>query len=133
MIKLNGVEIKPTIFPDGTSQVWKIDNLTGEEYIIEWDFENDAEIFHICQLTHLIEYEDSDPYKQITLKADTLPYARQDKDVGNENTFARHTLLKVLKTSGINTVETIDCHSKVYSSMEIVDKKPSKEIRNANS
>ena len=27
MIKLNGHEIKPTIFPDGTSQVWKIDDI----------------------------------------------------------------------------------------------------------
>lgn len=129
MITLNGVEIKPTIFPDGTSQVWKIDSLSDQEYIIEWEFETDAEIFHICQLAHLLSYEDSSSY--ITLKVDTLPYARQDKPVSNTETFARSTLLNILKASGVHIIETIDCHSPIYSTMEIIDKKPSKEIRSA--
>ena len=58
MIKLNGVEIKPTIFPDGTSQVWKIDDISTDVQVIEWEYENDAEIFHICQLAELISYWD---------------------------------------------------------------------------
>ena len=59
MILLNGTEIKPTIFPDGTSQVWKIDEsifkkrLIFEQHI-EWEFESEGEFMQVAQLCDLI-------------------------------------------------------------------------------
>jgi hypothetical protein len=45
MIKIDGFEIKPTIFPDGTSQVWKIpDELFNKSGLtIDWRFEREDE------------------------------------------------------------------------------------------
>lgn len=42
MIKLNGYEVKPTIFPDGTSQVWKLPEMSilNSVNVITWEFEN---------------------------------------------------------------------------------------------
>lgn len=41
MIKLNYTEVKPTIFPDKTSQVWKLDpSMIGSYNLIDWDIEN---------------------------------------------------------------------------------------------
>lgn len=61
MIKLlvNGQEVKftTTIFPDGTSQVWKVEDqgLNLEEAEILWVYENESELFHVLQLAHLLE------------------------------------------------------------------------------
>jgi len=136
MIKLNGVEIKPTIFPDGTSQVWKLGNISTEDQIIEWEFESDSEIFHICQLAELISYwddgEGSTIHRDIILKTDTMPYARQDKMVHDKNTFAQIVMLKLFKRSGIQKLETIDAHSNYGRFvMDIESKSPNKYIREA--
>jgi len=46
--------VKPTIFPDGTSQVWKLP-LDGLNYVkIKWQFESEGEIVHLDQLMHLL-------------------------------------------------------------------------------
>lgn len=46
MIKLNGTEVKPTIFPDNTSQIWQLDEtqLNMNPSHITFDFENEAEV-----------------------------------------------------------------------------------------
>ena len=103
MITLNGHVITPTIFPDGTSQVWKIDDslfttLTKESgfmkiitsFDIIWVFESEAELFHIAQLRDLL---DSTAGKKVNvnLHMPFLPYGRQDKVIDNDNTFAKHT------------------------------------------
>ena len=152
MIKLNGVEIEPTIFPDGTSQVWKLpeDALSyivkenkcdhrgfpiEDEFIerrhdyssniIEWEFENEAELIHIAQLRDLIKYKDGS-LVSVILKLDFLPYGRQDKRVSNTTTFARSTFLKILKSLEFNQITTLDVHSRVPDFIENIF--PSKEI-----
>ena len=58
MIKFNGIIVRPTIFPDGTSQVWKLANLSEDddaENHILWEFEDEAEIFHLAQLVELVK------------------------------------------------------------------------------
>lgn len=116
MIKLlcNDVEIPftTTVFPDGTSQVWKLDptNLdNSEETIILWLFENEAELFHICQLAALL-YEEYDC--SVDLRAPYLPYGRQDKDISNKLSFALTVAKEVLYNAGITRIETFDAHSK---------------------
>lgn len=48
-------EVKPTMFPDGTSQVWKLphEQLKGACLIV-WHFENEAELIHLVQLIRVM-------------------------------------------------------------------------------
>lgn len=111
MIKLNGVEIKPTIFPDKTSQVWKVPNLDAALFHIDFDFEHEGEIFHLIQLVYLIRASCVHISPVIGLRMNYFPYARQDKNVSNTSTFALHPFLELLGHLGFSYVETIDVHN----------------------
>ncbi len=119
MIKLNGIEIKPTIFPDGTSQVWKIPKITSKVLNkIEWEFESEAEIMHLTQLCVLIEKLDG---VVTDLFIPYFPYARQDKKITNETTFAKQVFNGFLfNLPNILKITTIDIHSSEmhYSSVK---------------
>lgn len=110
----NGEPVKftTTIFPDGTSQVWKVEEgkiNEGDDVIIQWLFESEAELFHICQLTQLLYVSfDVSP----DLWAPYLPYGRQDKETGNGLSFALLVAKDVLYHAGITRIETFDAHSK---------------------
>lgn len=104
MILLNGKEITPTSFPDGTSQVWKLD-FNKEMNGVLFAFENDAEIFHLLQLRYLLSGE----AKINVLTMPYLPYGRQDKEVSNDATFALHPFISTLR--GWTQIETLDVHS----------------------
>lgn len=98
-----------TIFPDKTSQIWKINPApkNGEEYLIEWKFQDESEIFHLLQLSDLLMTLTSLRPK---LYVQTLPYARQDKHVSNESTFALSVFLRVINRS-FSKILTVDIHS----------------------
>lgn len=109
MIKLNDLVVTPTIFPDKTSQMWQID----EEYIldrniIEWEFESEAELFHICQLADILNDRD---FTITTLVIKYLPYGRQDKPIDNEQTFALHTFARIINSCQFVGVSILDAHS----------------------
>lgn len=122
MIKLSVIDksgenhthiLNPTIFPDGTSQVWKLPEVllkkTVFPVIIEWAFYNEAEFLHLAQLKDLLSrYHNRD---SIHLIITYLPYGRQDKDVSNENTFALNTFLKLLDTLNFETIIVNDPHN----------------------
>lgn len=111
MIKLNGTEVKPTIFPDNTSQIWQLDEtqLNMNPSHITFDFENEAECMHLFQLLHLLN-----TYKRnIYLNMKYLPYARQDKSINNDSTFALRTFFKVLRSFDIYQINVLDPHSDV--------------------
>lgn len=110
MIKLNGVEIKPTIFPDKTSQVWKFPNLhIAEKEDISWYFENEAEFLHIAQLKSLL-----DSFKvKTSLYIDYLPYGRQDKEITNLQTFALRPFCTLLNSLNFREITILDPHSKI--------------------
>lgn len=112
MIRLNGIEIKPDIFPDKTSQVWNLDLSQHDKavQIIEWDFENEAEFMQLAQLVDLIRMELG---SSINLQISYLPYARQDKKISNETTFALHTFAKLLNSLNIDLIDVLDPHSYV--------------------
>jgi len=101
MIKLNDQEITPTIFPDDTSQVWKlpltlikqIENSTRGLDIV-WHFDHEGELIHLLQLMTLIRSLNVEVDVCLTLPY--LPYARQDKGVSNDATFALHTFLGLI-------------------------------------
>jgi len=117
MIKLlvNDKETKfeTTIFPDGTSQVWKIDEkvkfIPGELPVILWHFENEGELMHVLQLGHLVQKHFKIDF--LTLRAPYLPYGRQDKKIDNSLSFALTVFKETLNSAGIIHIETFDAHS----------------------
>lgn len=114
MILLDGQAIKATIFPDQTSQVWKIDKAvldTADKrgYCeVTWEFEYENELMHVAQLKTLLDSYNIDA----VLKMPYLPYARQDKRVSNETTFALRTFAKLVNAMGPwLRVEVVDAHN----------------------
>lgn len=111
MIEINGHKLEVTIFPDKTSQVWKLPEsvLKAREIDIVWDFENEAELFHLCQLKDLIN-EECNLIGFCCLHIPFLPYGRQDKEVSNESTFALRTFAKIINSLNFDYVTSEDVH-----------------------
>lgn len=113
MIKLNGIQITPTLFPDNTSQIWKLPPEAIPAYtkthLVEWEFDHEGEFMHLAQLKTLL---DEYGYKA-DLKMTYLPYARQDKKIDNNNTFALCTFAKLINTLHFEYVSALDVHSKI--------------------
>lgn len=111
--KNNRYEFEITKFPDGTSQVWKI-NPEPKKYTqfqVIWFFENEAEIFHLTQLSDLlleIFYA-----THLTLNVPYFPTARQDKRMSNISTFSRYSLISLLRFMNFNNIKTYDLHSDI--------------------
>lgn len=117
MIALNGHEIVPTMFPDRTSQVWKIptEHFSHITNTVRWEFENEAEFLHIAQLKTLIDAKYI--MSECILEIPYLPYARQDKDIANGATFALYAFARLLNALHFNTVICTDAHSSVSSEL----------------
>ncbi len=115
MLFLNGHKIDPTIFPDGTSQVWNFEKAIGSIYESEivWMFEHEGEFMHLAQLKHFLDcWSDGlGPYHTLILPY--LPYARQDKQVSISKTFALRTLCRMLSVMKWSKVQIFDPHSDI--------------------
>lgn len=109
MIYLNGLLVTPTIFPDHTSQVWKVGNLKKEDNaIVVWEYNSESEFIHLAQLKTLL-----DSYNISTsLELLYLPYGRQDKEVSNNTTFALTTFSNLLNSLNFKHIYINDPHSK---------------------
>lgn len=110
MIKINGTPVTPTIFPDKTSQVWKLPESFLQHNtaaLVEWKFENEGEFMQLAQLKDLLgEYGVT-----CDLKLPYLPYARQDKGTNNNTTFALYPFAHLLNSLDFRDVEILDPHS----------------------
>lgn len=103
--------ILPTIFPDKTSQVWKVNGISGDEphgnrFVVYWQFEKEEELIHVCSLLSILKELQLD-YKLII---PYLPYGRQDKVISNTSTFNLNVLETILK-GFIKEVYVFDQHS----------------------
>lgn len=107
--------VTPTMFPDGTSQVWKLEL---EQYKQEntvkilWNFEQEAELIWVHQLYDLLLTNDINVSE---LYIPYLPYARQDKAIDNLATFAKATFINLLPFVGAGKITTLDCHSEEHN------------------
>jgi ribose-phosphate pyrophosphokinase len=112
-LTVDGIKVVPTIFPDKTSQVWKLplEELKGNMIVIVWDFESEAEFLHLAQLKMLLSTKCQ--YQKTLLIIRYLPYARQDKAPSNESTFALHAFLPLLASLAFDTICLCDPHSGV--------------------
>jgi ribose-phosphate pyrophosphokinase len=113
MISVNGHKLEVTIFPDKTSQVWNLPEWVFEstKHTINWKFESESELFHLVQLTKLLRYRSAP--KQMILNLPYLPYARQDKDISNDTTWALHSFADIINNLNFDKVTTLDAHSKI--------------------
>jgi ribose-phosphate pyrophosphokinase len=109
MLYLNDRPVTPTLFPDNTSQVWKLPeiDLMCSTARIRWEFQHEGEFMHLAQLKDLLDANE--------VKADLfisyLPYARQDKDIDNESTFALASFARLLNYLCFDKVAILDPHS----------------------
>lgn len=101
-------EVKPTIFPDGTAQVWKLPKEIIESINtkIVWHYENDGELLQIGALRALLGQS-----RFVHLHMPFLPYGRQDKTVSNDTTFNLHVFSSILNTFRFSLVTSVDVHN----------------------
>lgn len=111
MLYLNGDPVNVTLFPDGTSQVWKLDesHLAKESAVITWEFSHEGEIMQLAQLKALLDMT----IDMIYLKIDYLPYGRQDKLISNDKTFALRPFASIINSLEFDEVFILDPHSKI--------------------
>ena len=130
MIRLNGVEIKPTIFPDGTSQVTELQYKIAPYSNIFFDFENESEIIQLLQILdyHEHAYSIHGFTPKVYIEMPFMPYGRQDKKL-DENYFGKGSFLRLIKGfSVVQEIETLDIHSTLNNYGNIINKDPIKEI-----
>lgn len=109
MIEINGQPLNPTLFPDGTSQVWKLpeDVLSKRWGFITWTFDHEGEIMQVAQLRDLLAHSGINA----SLFMPYLPYGRQDKAIKNDQSFALHSFARVLNALNFDKVSCLDPHS----------------------
>lgn len=115
MIQLNGQKIDVTLFPDNTSQVWKLplQLLDAPRFLVEWDFQNEAEFLHLAQLKTLLDLK----ARPVSLHIRYLPYARQDKETANQSTFALRPFALLLNTLKFDNILIDDPHSSIATTL----------------
>lgn len=128
MITLNKHVIQPTIFPDGTSQVWNVPGLEILKWnsfvFVEWDFQSEAEFLHLKQLVDLLKYKGF----QVMLYIPFLPYGRQDKSISNESTFALKSFMDLLGTLECREIKVLDAHNPKALIENVINRKPIQQI-----
>lgn len=112
MLYLNGKPVTPTIFPDKTSQVWKLDlpQISTRTATIKWDFTHEGEFLQLAQLHMLLKHHG---VRNVDLELSYLPYGRQDKRVANDATFALRTFAHQLNLMKFRRIEIMDPHSEI--------------------
>lgn len=135
MIALNGHKITPTIFPDKTSQVWKInDEILNQVYradhaAVVWEFESEGELVHLAQLKELLDTYCS----TAKLTMPYLPYGRQDKRTDNHSTFGLTAFARLINVLGFCEVEVLDAHNnaRAHRIKNLTDRSPRNFISDA--
>jgi ribose-phosphate pyrophosphokinase len=109
------IRLEPTLFPDGTSQIWNLPEevFRESEVTVVWDFSHEAEFIHLAQLKHLLDAYHVD----VDLKIEYLPYGRQDKLVSNGTTFGLKTFAALLNTLNFLRVDIVDPHSRMATKL----------------
>lgn len=108
------IVLNPTIFPDGTSQIWKLPEeiLSRKKFFITWNFEAEREIVDLYSFRALFN---SDAY--IHLHIPYFPYARQDKGISNNTTFNAYVFGQFINGLGFQKITTVDVHSKMSGAL----------------
>ena len=106
MILINGDELQQNHFPDNTLNI-KIYENHKNCVDIQWNYENDAELFTIICLRRHLEG------KIVTLTMPYLPHARMDRVKRNEDVFTLKYFCEVINSLNFKKVIILDPHSNV--------------------
>lgn len=112
--------VVPTIFNDKTSQVWKLPEellIRSSKFKIVWHFESEAELIQLLQLNDLLRLVGS----VVELFIPYFPYARQDKRISNEATFAQSTFIQLLKSNFNCRISVFDIHNPLVCNDLVLD------------
>lgn len=112
MILVNGSPVHTTLFPDNTSQVWKVKQIEIPDtnwVMVTWDYSHEGEFMQLAQLKMLLEARGF----RSALEIKYLPYGRQDKEVSNEATFALRTFAQLLNSLNFEEIIIVDPHSEI--------------------
>jgi len=115
MITLNEKPVKTDMFPDNTSQVWKVENLPpkGLAAKVVWTYSHEGEFMQLAQLRALLHKNENPAYLTICY----LPYGRQDKEISNEATFALQPFAALLNFLDFRHVTIVDPHSTIATDL----------------
>lgn len=109
LVTLSGFNhtLEPTIFPDGTTQVWKLPEEILQSNIVgvDWRFESEREIIDLLSLRKLLKNQN------ISLHVPYLPYGRQDKNISNTSTFNLEVFADLINSMNFTVVSTVDVHN----------------------
>ena len=110
MIKVNGKIIEQKHFPDNTLNVKAYDDHKNSVNI-EWNYENDAELFTIiCLRKHFAN-------KEMILKMPYCPHARMDRVKKNNEFFTLKHFAEIINSLDFSEVEIYDPHSNVCTAL----------------
>lgn len=112
MLSIADKQVPTTLFPDNTTQVWKLPPewlQHGTSITVEWRFSIESDFLQLAQLKELLDYNSVNAI----LKIKYLPYGRQDKNVDNMTTFALVPFAKLLNSLKFQKIIIIDPHSNV--------------------
>jgi ribose-phosphate pyrophosphokinase len=81
--------------------------------VITWNFEYEGEFIHVAQLVDLLrKYEDKiGDRRKIRLYIPYMPYARQDKPICNDSTFAGVVFSELLDNLDVDEISSVDVHN----------------------
>ena len=114
MIKVNGVEIKPSYFPDGTlSSKVNQSIISSTLTVIDWLYENNEEM---TTLYFLVKYL-KEHRKILELRMPYIPNARQDRVKHEEDVFYLKYFAEFINDLGFNCVKVRDPHSYVSEAL----------------
>lgn len=119
MIKLNGMVVEPSHFPDGTTlmKYFIEPSVRKNGAKIEWFFENNEELVTLIYLTkHLRE----NGVKDVVLNLPYIPNSRQDRAKNVEDVFTLKYFADIINYLNFNYVQVMDAHS--YVSLALIDR-----------
>lgn len=101
-------KLVPTLFPDGTSQVWNLPEeiLQAKDLTIDWRFEQEREILDIFSFCCLFN-----SLQRVSLHVPFFPYARQDKEISNASTFNLFMIAGLLNVLKLDRISSVDVHN----------------------
>lgn len=106
MIKVNGTVIEQNHFPDNSLLVKFTADVKTKNYI-EWNYENDGELFTLICLRRSIKSDYVDLYMPY------VPHARQDRVKNDEDVFTLKYFCEIINSLNFNHVFVLDVHSNV--------------------
>lgn len=129
MIRINGKEIVPDCFPDG-SMLIKQDIPKADKITLEWLYDNDRETLAIVYLANHLKAHGCE---NIHLYMPYIPNARQDRVKGEEDVFTLKYFAVLINSLGFKSVRVLDPHSTVSEALfdRIIIDKPAKYIEAA--